>query len=126
MATVATTEVVAATSSEEAIQAFGDGDGITVLGGGTIVMQEIPHGRFRPRRALLLTGAGLAGVSEGSGRYTIGSMTSVTELESLPEPLASAARNVADIEIRRQATLGGNLCAPAGVESPRGDLQAPL
>jgi CO/xanthine dehydrogenase FAD-binding subunit len=40
--------------------------------------------------------------------------------------LGDAARHVADVEIRRQATLGGNLCAPPGVESPRGDLQAAL
>ena len=31
-----------------------------------------------------------------------------------------------DLEIRAQATVGGNLCAPPGVESPRGDLQAAL
>ncbi len=33
---------------------------------------------------------------------------------------------MADVEIRGQATIGGNLCAPPGVESPRGDLQAAL
>ena len=42
------------------------------------------------------------------------------------QPLASAAGNIADIEIRAQATVGGNLCAPPGAESPRGDLQAAL
>jgi CO/xanthine dehydrogenase FAD-binding subunit len=44
----------------------------------------------------------------------------------MPEPLGECARRVADLEIRGQATLGGNLCAPPGVESPRGDLQAAL
>lgn len=126
MTTVASTEVVAAASSEEAVQAFGNGENIIVLGGGTIVMPEITHGRLHPKRALLLSGAGMAGISEESGRFRIGAMTPVAELESLPEPLASAARHVADIEIRRQATLGGNICAPPGPEAPRGDLQAPL
>jgi CO/xanthine dehydrogenase FAD-binding subunit len=50
----------------------------------------------------------------------------VSELERLDEPLASAAKHVADGEIRAQATVGGNLCAPPGVDAPRGDLQAPL
>jgi CO/xanthine dehydrogenase FAD-binding subunit len=36
------------------------------------------------------------------------------------------AANIADIEIRSQATLGGNLCAGEGPEAPRGDLQGAL
>ena len=52
-------------------------------------------------------------------------MTSVAELEQAPEPLATAARHVADHEVRAQATIGGNLCAPPS-ETPRGDLQAAL
>jgi aerobic carbon-monoxide dehydrogenase medium subunit len=119
-------EVVAPTARSEAVEAFGDGTDVTVIAGGTIVMPEIRHGRLRPRRALLLGGAGLAGVSRDAGRTTVGAMTPVAELEGLPEPLATTAHHVADIEIRRQATLGGNLCAPPGVESPRGDLQAAL
>src|SRR5581483_339724 len=47
-------------------------------------------------------------------------------LADCPEPVATAAGRVADVEIRRQATLGGNLCAPPGAESPRGDLQTAL
>jgi CO/xanthine dehydrogenase FAD-binding subunit len=50
----------------------------------------------------------------------------VEELTSGPEPLASAARGVADPEIRSAGTLGGNLCAGPGQDAPRGDLQAPL
>jgi len=118
--------VIAARSREEAISAFGDGAGITVLAGGTIVMPEIRHGRLAPGRTLLLRGAGLAGVLRDGERTTIGAMTPVSALENLPEPLGSAAHGVADREIRAQATLGGNLCAPPGAESPRGDLQAAL
>jgi aerobic carbon-monoxide dehydrogenase medium subunit len=119
-------EVVAPTARAEAIEAFGDGAGVTVVAGGTIVMPEIRHGRLRAQRALLLGNAGLAGIAREGGRITIGAMTPVAELEGLPEPLGTTARNVADVEIRRQATVGGNLCAPPGAESPRGDLQAAL
>jgi aerobic carbon-monoxide dehydrogenase medium subunit len=42
------------------------------------------------------------------------------------QPLASAAGDIADVEIRAQATVGGNLCAAPGAESPRGDLQTAL
>lgn len=121
-----TTEVIVARSEQEAVASFGDGGDITVIGGGTIVVPEITHGRVRPRRTLLLAGAGLAGVRHEGGRTTIGAMTPVAELEALPAPLGDAARHVADREIRAQATLGGNLCAPPGIESPRGDLQAAL
>ena len=39
---------------------------------------------------------------------------------------ARARANVADLEIRSQATVGGNLCAGEGDEAPRGDLQGAL
>jgi aerobic carbon-monoxide dehydrogenase medium subunit len=41
-------------------------------------------------------------------------------------PLARFALQVADLEVRAAATIGGNLCAPAGYEAQRGDLGAPL
>jgi carbon-monoxide dehydrogenase medium subunit len=119
-------EVIVAASREEAVDAFGDGDGVTVVAGGTIVMPEITHGRLAPRRALLIGRAGLAGVRRENGRTVIGAATTLAELEDAVEPLGTCARRVADLEIRGQATLGGNLCAPPGEESPRGDLQAAL
>jgi CO/xanthine dehydrogenase FAD-binding subunit len=121
-----TADVVVPTSSDEAVRAFGDGADVTVFGGGTILMPDIAHGRLVPRRAILLNRAGLDGVRRDGGKTVIGATTSVAELEEGPEPLASAARHVADREVRAQATVGGNLCAPPGVESPRGDLQAAL
>jgi aerobic carbon-monoxide dehydrogenase medium subunit len=119
-------EVIVAASREEAVDAFGDGEGVTVVAGGTIVMPEITHGRLHPTRALLIGRAGLAGIQRAGGRTTIGAATTLAELEDAPEPLGTCARGVADLEIRGQATLGGNLCAPPGDESPRGDLQAAL
>ena len=120
------TQVVVPTSREEAVEAFGDGSGVTVMAGGTILMPELNYGRIRPERVLLLQKAGISGIRRSGSSITIGAMTTVAELEQAPEPLGTAARQVADHEIRGQATLGGNLCAPPGGESPRGDLQAAL
>ena len=89
-------------------------------------MPELAAGRLRPAKALLLGRAGLAGVTRADGKVTIGAATPVSALEDGDEPLATAARHVGDIEIRAQATVGGNLCASASADAPRGDLQAPL
>jgi CO/xanthine dehydrogenase FAD-binding subunit len=120
------TEVLLPTSPEEAVAAFGDGAGTTVIAGGTIVMPEISYGRLQPARALLLSHAGLSGVTRSGSTVTIGAATPVQELVGLPAPLGPCAANVADVEIRSQATLGGNLCAGPGPDAPRGDLQGPL
>ena len=114
------------TSPSEAIAAFGDGSGVTLVSGGTIVLPDLTYGRLRPTRAVLLTRAGLGGVSSEGGLVTVGAGTRVSELEGALEPLGSAARGVADIEIRGVATLGGNLCAGPGQDAPRGDLQGAL
>ena len=119
-------EVVVPTSRDEAVAAFGDGSGVTVIAGATIVMPELAYGRLRPARALFLREAGLAGIRRDGSTLTIGAMTTVAELEQAPEPLATMARHVGDYEIRAQGTLGGNLCAPGGGERPRGDLQGAL
>src|SRR5438093_8615105 len=119
-------DVLIPTSPDEAAAAFGDGAGITILAGGTIVMPELTLGRRRAERVLLLGRSGLAGSTRANGPATIGAGTPVSALEELDEPLATAARHVGDGEIRAQATLGGNLCAGPGAETPRGDLQAPL
>jgi CO/xanthine dehydrogenase FAD-binding subunit len=122
---VADVEVLAPASADEAIAAFGDGSGVTVVAGGTIVMPELNAGRLHPKRALLLGRAGLGGISRADGRVTIGAGTTIDALADGDEPLATAARHVGDREVRAQATVGGNLCAGPG-DSPRGDLQAPL
>jgi CO/xanthine dehydrogenase FAD-binding subunit len=125
-ATSLAAQVIAPSSRAEAIDVFGDGSGVTVLGGGTILMPELNYGRLRPERVLLLQNAGLSGIVRNGTSVAIGAMTTVAELEQAPEPLGTAARNVADHEIRAQATVGGNVCAPAGGATPRGDLQAAL
>jgi aerobic carbon-monoxide dehydrogenase medium subunit len=119
-------EVIVPESRDEAINAFADGSGVTVVGGGTILMPELNYGRLKPVRVLLLQKAGLSGIRRTDGTLTIGAMTTVEELLDAPAPLSTAAQHVADHEIRAQATLGGNICAPPAKESPRGDLQAAL
>ena len=119
-------EVLLPTTPAEAAELFGDGDRVTVVGGGTIVVPELTHGRLKPSRVLMLGNSGLDGLSRANGVITIGATCSVAALEEGDEPLAAAARHVADPEIRGQATAGGNLCSTAGAEVPRGDLQAPL
>jgi CO/xanthine dehydrogenase FAD-binding subunit len=119
-------DVLVPTSAGDAMAAFGDGDGVTVIGGGTIVMPDLAAGRVRPAKALLLTNAGLDGVTRKDGTVTIGATTPLSALEDGDEPLATAARHVGDPEIRGQATVGGNICAQASGDAPRGDLQAAL
>jgi carbon-monoxide dehydrogenase medium subunit len=118
--------VLSPTSSDEAVAAFGDGSGITLIGGGTIVVPELSDGRRVAATAILLGKAGLAGISRDGTRVTIGATTPIGELVELPAPIGPCAAGIADGEIRSQATLGGNLCAGEGAEVPRGDLQGAL
>jgi CO/xanthine dehydrogenase FAD-binding subunit len=122
----AATDVVLPASPDEAVSAFGDGSGVTVVGGGTIVMPDITAGRLRPGKAMLLARAGLAGVERDGSKVTIGAMTTIQSLVDLPAPVGPCAANVADLEVRNQATVGGNLCAGEGGDAPRGDLQGAL
>jgi CO/xanthine dehydrogenase FAD-binding subunit len=121
----AVTDVVLPASPDEAVSAFGDGSGVTVIGGGTIVMPDITAGRIRPSKTLLLARAGLSGVARNGAAVTLGAMAPLQELVDLAAPVGPCAANIADVEIRLQATVGGNLCAGAG-EAPRGDLQGAL
>jgi carbon-monoxide dehydrogenase medium subunit len=62
-----------------------------------------------------------------NGLHVIGAMVPVEALLDHPvELLAQTARHVADAEVRRNATVGGNICAPPGLDAQRGDLGAPL
>jgi CO/xanthine dehydrogenase FAD-binding subunit len=123
VASGAATEVLMPGSEDDAIAAFGNGVEMVVVGGGTIVVPDLTYRRRRAQKALMLGNAGLTGIETQGSRVTIGAMTPVQELVDLPAPLGPCAANVADLEIRSQGTVGGNLCAPEGHEAPRGDLQ---
>jgi CO/xanthine dehydrogenase FAD-binding subunit len=119
-------EVLMPTTPAEAVQLFGDGANVTVIGGGTIVVPGVAAGRVSPTRALFLGRAGLAGITRTDQTVTIGATTSVASLVELAAPLGACASNVADPEVRAQATVGGNLCATGDGQVPRGDLQGAL
>lgn len=114
------------TSAEEATRLYGDGDDCTVFAGGTILLPEVAAGRLSPTRTLLLHRSGLDELRVADGSVTIGAMVRVAALHHADEVLASFAKHVADGEVRRNATVGGNLCASPGREAQRGDLGAPL
>jgi aerobic carbon-monoxide dehydrogenase medium subunit len=118
-------EVLIPTSAAEAVELFGTGTDTAVVGGGTILIPMLRLSDARPARALMLHHAGLAGISETGGRLTIGAMTPLSDLASLADPIAACVAHIADLEIRGQATLGGNLCA-RNTDAPRGDLQGAM
>ena len=117
-----TAEVIRPGSPSEAASAFGDGTGVAVLAGGTLLVPDLHFGRARPERVVMLGDAGLNYVTRTDGTVTIGAMTPVVVLVGESAPLGPCAASIGDNEIRAQATVGGNLCAPAGF----GDLQGPL
>jgi len=115
-------DVLVPSSPAEAVELYGDGAATTVIGGGTVVVPDLTYGRLAPERVLLLSRAGLDGVSVDGETVTLGATTPISVLLSFAEDviaLAACARNVADYEIRGQATVGGNLCSS-------GDLQGCL
>jgi CO/xanthine dehydrogenase FAD-binding subunit len=121
-------EVLIPRSAQEAASLYGDGEGITVFAGGTILMPELASGRLRPERALLLHASGLVGVRSDGGVIRIGAATPLAALVdgAAPRLLAAYAVHVGDYELRQSATIGGNICAGPGRESQRGDLGAAL
>ena len=63
----------------------------------------------------MLGRAGLSGVDNSNGVVRIGATTpGRPSQQDAPEPLVTAAKHVADHEIRAVGTIGGNLCATAG------------
>jgi CO/xanthine dehydrogenase FAD-binding subunit len=121
-------EVLIPTSADEAASLYGDGAGVTIFGGGTILMPEIASGRLRPERALMLHASGLSGIDSDARVIRIGAATTIAAVAGgeLPALLAGSAAHIADYEVRQSATVGGNLCAPAGEGFQRGDLGAAL
>jgi carbon-monoxide dehydrogenase medium subunit len=117
------TQVLMPSSVAQAVEQFGDGRGVTVFAGGTILMPLLAYGRYpRGGRTLMLEHAGLDELAD-DGTVRVGAMTRLSALAASGiEPLASAALDIADLEVRAQATIGGNVCGPPGV----GDLQVPL
>lgn len=123
------TEVLLPASPDEAVEQFGDGAGVTVIGGGTIVVPQLTHGRLEPTKAMLLARAGLDTLESDGDSITVGAGLPVqllVELADDAQAVAQCALNVADYEVRLQGTVGGNICTGPGPDAPRGDLQGPF
>jgi CO/xanthine dehydrogenase FAD-binding subunit len=96
-----TAEVLIPASVGEAVSASGDGYGVTVIGGGTIVMPELASRRTSVSKALILSRAGLASIVRDGGTVKIGAATPLEALVgATPDPLSTAAQRVGDYEIR--------------------------
>lgn len=104
-------------------EALADGDAV-VIGGGTMVVPEMTHGRVRPSAVVDLAAAGLAGISRDDDGWVIGAMTSYTELEKSSAPLLpTVARGITGgPQIRNRGTVGGS----ASYANPSSDMPAAL
>ncbi len=105
------------------------GDQALFLSGGTDVLLLIKKGLIHPRVLISLRGIGeLRGISKVDGRVTIGSGTTLRTLEKSAviadhfPALHDAVVNMASVQIRNVATLGGNIVNA----SPGADSAAPL
>lgn len=122
-----TVDVLSPGSADEAVSLYGDGAGVTVVAGGTILLPEIAAGRVKAGRALMLHRCGLDTVRVDGERVVLGAMVPVSALaEEADGVLGAVARHIADAEVRRNATVGGNIAAGAAADAQRGDLGAPL
>ena len=103
--------------------ALADGDAV-VVGGGTMVVPEMTHGRVRPSAVVDLARAGLAGITRVRGGWVVGAMTTYTELERSAVPLlATVARGITGgPQIRNRGTVGGS----ASYANPSSDVPAAL
>jgi carbon-monoxide dehydrogenase medium subunit len=105
------------TTVAEAARLLGElGESAAVLAGGTSVMLAARMGLAEPEHVVALRGVEeLHGIGGGPHELRLGAMTTLREVEtsmsvraSAPG-LAEAARQVATVRIRNQATVGGNL-----------------
>ena len=114
-------DVLFPTSEAEAAAAFGDGDG----GDGRRRRHDRrarDHARpaLAPAKAIVLTRAGLSGVTRDGSRVTIGAATPVAELTGLCRPRSGRApSNVADTEIRGAGARSAATSAPAPARTLR-------
>src|SRR5436305_845272 len=109
-------DVLIPTTADEAASLYGDGAGTTVFAGGTILLPEIAAGRVKPQRTLMLHRSGLDEIRLEDDRVRIGAMVSIAALTELDDVLARVARHIGDGEVRRGATIGGNIAAAAAAD----------
>lgn len=102
--------------------ALAGGDAL-VVGGGTMVVPDLTHGKVSPATVVDLSQAGLDGLTRGGG-WVIGSMVTYTGLEHAGVPLLSrVARGITGgPQIRNRGTAGGS----ASYANPSSDVPACL
>ena len=110
-------EALVPSSAGEAVELFGDGEGVTVFAGGTIVMPEIAAGRLKPERALLLHRTGLDELRTDGDVIRIGPMVT---LSALPTTLFGPTLKTAFGPIERCPLI---FALPVVAESP---MRSPL
>jgi CO/xanthine dehydrogenase FAD-binding subunit len=106
--------------------------GLTVMGGGTIVMLGAAEGHLIGKRLMSLQRLGLDRVESVNGGFRIGAATTVKTIQGVegltqgrpgvPPLLAESAATLGGPAIRNMATVGGNLFA----RPPWGDLTVAL
>ena len=77
-------ELLFPATAGEAASLFGDGAGVTVFAGGTILMPALTHGELRLGKTLMLARAGLDGLSGEGGSLRIGAAVTVAALTDAP------------------------------------------
>lgn len=114
---------------EEAAAVLADGDA-TVFAGATDLILQAQSGAkaFSPKLVNLRRVDGLRGTTEANGEIRLGALTTITDVlkdrvlrESAPV-LCDTAEKFACVQIRNNATVGGNICNA----SPAGDMIIPL
>lgn len=102
---------------DEAIEAFGAADGAAMfIAGGTDLVPNMKRRQFEPRVLVGLRGIDELRGIDSNGSLRIGAGTTLRALADRPDvagrytALQQAAAQVANLQIQRVATIGGNLC----------------
>lgn len=117
-------------SIAEAVAALQEaGAKVALLAGGTDLLLKAKKGRIKPEKVISLTGIEeLTGIVEEDGALKIGAGTTLRRIElsetihRLAPIMIDATANMASIQIRNVATVGGNICNAA----PSADTAPPL
>ncbi len=98
--------------------------GAHYIGGGTLLVRRANEGDLSIETFVRVTDPGLAAITLGPGRITLGASVPMAAIAARSElgALARAAKTIGGPAVRNMASVGGNLFAP----SPYGDLGVAL
>jgi carbon-monoxide dehydrogenase medium subunit len=97
------------------------------MAGGTDLLVQIKEGKIRPKCVIDLKGIQeIDGLGVSKDEFSIGALTSIRTLERSPSALekvpllAQAAAQLGSVQVRKRATIGGNLCnaSPSAETAP--------